>query len=111
QAGQMIEELDPRPLLPADVFEAPDFIEPVAAYRKWRVVDGRLRSLYAQRFWFEPLQRAECHADGVRPHMAPHSGCTCGIYASHEPDCEFPTVDYRGVSGIVTVWGDIEVHA
>jgi hypothetical protein len=42
--------------------------------------------------------------------MAPGSACTCGIYASHKPDLEFPTIDYRGVSGVVTVWGSIEVH-
>jgi hypothetical protein len=108
----VIEELDQRPLAPADLFEAPDLIEPLAAYRKWRVVDGMLRSLYAPVFWTERRQQAVCRVDqnGV-PHMAPGSACTCGIYASHEPDHDFPTIDYRGVSGIVTVWGAIEVHA
>jgi hypothetical protein len=97
---------------PADLVEAPDLIEPVVAFRKWRVVDGRLRSLYEPIYWLDPLQRACCraaHRDSP-PHAAPRSGCTCGIYASHEPDYEFPTVDYRGVSGIVTAWGNIEVH-
>jgi hypothetical protein len=108
----VIEELDQRPLSPADLFEAPDLIEPLAAYRKWRVVDGGLRSLYAPVFWTERLQHAECRVDqNGNPHMAPGSACTCGIYASHAPDHDFPTIDYRGVSGIVTVWGAIEVHA
>jgi hypothetical protein len=61
----------------------------------------------------DPTQRAECRAQnrGHPPHEAPQSGCSCGIYASHEPDYEFPTIDYRGVSGIVTAWGNLEVEA
>jgi hypothetical protein len=108
----LIEELQQHPLAAADLFEAPDLIEPVAAYRKWRVVEGHLRSLYLPVFWTERVQCAVCRAeqgDGPR-HMAPGSACTCGIYASHKPDLEFPTIDYRGVSGVVTVWGSIEVH-
>jgi hypothetical protein len=108
----MSDQVDTRFLAPANLAEAPDLIEPVVAFRKWRVVDGRLRSLYEPIYWLDPLQRASCRAANRDnpPHAAPHSGCTCGIYASHEPDYEFPTVDYRGVSGIVTAWGNIEVH-
>jgi hypothetical protein len=102
-------------LFPAstDIVEAPDLIEPVVAFRKWRVVDGRLRSLYEPIFWLDPMQQAECRAQnrGNPPHEAPRSGCSCGIYASHTPDYEFPTIDYRGVSGIVTAWGNLEVDA
>ena len=43
--------------------------------------------------------------------MAPDPTCVCGIYASHKPDYQFPTIDFRGVTGVVTVWGSIEVHA
>jgi hypothetical protein len=109
----VIEEIQQRPLYAADVFQAPDLTEPVAAFRKWRVVDGRLRSLYLPVFWTEAVQHAECRAlhDATRSHMAPGSACSCGLYASHEPDLEFPAIDYRGVSGVVTLWGDIEVHA
>jgi hypothetical protein len=102
---------------PAGLAETPDLIEAIVAFRKWRVVDGRLRSLYEPIFWLEPMQQAECRSGscgaraGAQPHDAPQSGCSCGIYASHEPDYRFPTVDYRGVSGIVTAWGAIEVHA
>ena len=108
----MSDSLDVPELEPSEV-AAPDLIEAVVAFRKWRVVDGRLRSLYEPIFWLEPAQRAECRSGryGARSHEAPHSGCSCGIYASHEPDYRFPTVDYRGVSGIVTAWGAIEVHA
>jgi hypothetical protein len=107
------DSLDVPALEPAGVAETPDLIEAIVAFRKWRVVDGRLRSLYEPSFWLEPLQQAECRSgrySGHR-HEAPQSGCSCGIYASYEPDYRFPTVDYRGVSGIVTAWGAIEVHA
>ena len=67
-------------------------------------------------FWDEREQQAVCRhgqstgsPDPAR-HMAPYHACACGIYASHAPDYEFPTIDFRGVSGLVTVWGSIEVH-
>jgi len=106
------DQLDSPHLAPGDGLEAPDLIEPVVAFRSWRVVDGRLRSVYEPVFWLEPTQRAECRAARrAHPaHDAPASGCSCGIYASHEADHHFPTVDHRGVSGIVTAWGNIEVH-
>lgn len=109
----MTDQLDTPFLAPVNLGEAPDLIEPVVAFRKWRVVDGRLRSLYEPVFWLDAMQQAECRAPhrGYPPHDAPQTGCTCGIYASHEPDYEFPTIDFRGVSGIVTAWGNIEVHA
>ena len=45
------------------------------------------------------------------PHAAPQPECGCGIRAYHTPTGEFSKVDYRGVSGIVTVWGRIEIGA
>ena len=109
----MSDQLDAPRFAPNGGFEAPDLIEPVVAFRNWRIVDGRLRSVYEPVFWLDPVQQAECRADhrGRPPHAAPGSGCTCGLYAAHEPDYDFSTVDYRGVSGIVTAWGNIEVHA
>ncbi|PWU25066.1 MAG: hypothetical protein C5B48_03175 [Candidatus Rokuibacteriota bacterium] len=109
----MSEQLDVPDFAPAEGFQAPDLIEPVVAFRNWRVVDGRLRSVYEPVFWLDPMQRADCLSDrrGQAHHDAPASGCTCGLYASHQPDHEFPTIDHRGVAGIVTAWGNIEVHA
>jgi hypothetical protein len=109
----MSEQLDAPLFVPDEGIEAPDLIDPVVAFRNWRIVDGRLRSVYEPVFWLDPMQRADCRAEhrGHPPHDAPASGCTCGIYASHQPDYQFPTVDYRGVSGIITAWGNIEVHA
>jgi hypothetical protein len=31
------------------------------------------------------------------------------VHASLAPNREFPAIDYRGVTGIVTVWGEIEI--
>ncbi len=119
---------------PADLFRTPDLIEPVVGFRSWRAIDGRLRSLYLPVFWDQRVMRAECpsasrtplaeaiSADAPqsasataaaleRPHMAPDPDCSCGIYTYFEPDYQFPTLDYRGVVGIVTLTGTIEVHA
>jgi hypothetical protein len=96
------------------VFAAPDLIEPIAAFRSWRVIDGRLRSPYLPVFWDERILEARCSSPGVpaggAPHLAPEPACGCGIYAYLEPDRDFPKIDYRGVAGIVTLWGRIEVH-
>jgi len=99
---------------------APDLIEPIVAFRSWRVVDGRLRSVYLPTFWTEREMTASClcsespDPDAARSardgHGVPDRGCTCGIYAYYLPDMNFPTVDHQGVTGIVTVWGAIEVH-
>jgi hypothetical protein len=99
---------------------APDLIEPIVAFRSWRVVDGRLRSVYLPTFWTERKMTASClcsespDPDAARTardgHGVPDRGCTCGIYAYYLPDMNFPTVDHQGVTGIVTVWGAIEVH-
>jgi hypothetical protein len=94
---------------------APDLIEPVVAFRTWRAIEGRLRSPYIPVFWDERVLPARCRRgeradDGVdAPHRPPHPGCVCGVHAYHEPDLAFPTVDYQGVAGIVSVWGRVEV--
>jgi hypothetical protein len=95
--------------------EAPDLIEPVVAFRSWRAMGARLRSPYVPVFWDSREQTATC-VSGADPHItrlphhAPHPHCRCGIYAYHEPDLDFVRVDYRGVVGIVSLWGRIEVH-
>jgi hypothetical protein len=86
-------------------FVAPDLIEPLIAFRRWRAVEGRLRSPYLPVFWDEPVLAARCHF----PHAAPDLSCGCGIHAHDEPDLDFPAVDYRGVSGIVTLRGRVAV--
>jgi hypothetical protein len=101
---------------------APDLIEPVVGFRNWRILrtgpaHGQLSSPYFPVAWSEPVMRAECRRWGTpealldTPHAAPQPECGCGIRAYHTPTGEFSKVDYLGVSGIVTVWGRIEIGA
>ncbi|HEX4717382.1 MAG TPA: hypothetical protein VH300_02560 [Thermoleophilaceae bacterium] len=99
---------------------APDLIEPVVGFRDWRVVDGQLSSRHLPMMWTEPTAHAECYPIGgyefaseldPQPHTAPGVGCSCGIYAWHQPQGEFAIVDVRGVSGIVTLWGTLQAYA
>lgn len=107
----------------------PDFIEPVDAWRVWRLGmhQGRivLKSLFSGTVW-EPavpltacctgVQRARWRPWRIRPtdHAAPAIGCRCGIYgvqtvAAARPyiDCApFPYRDDR-VIGRVALWGDV----
>jgi hypothetical protein len=76
-----------------DSCRAPDFAEPIRAWRVWWVLlQGRklrLRSLFFPLLW-EPGRRveAECLHRRLlrpwrrRPHEAPHERCECGIYAA-----------------------------
>lgn len=89
---------------------APDLIEPIVGFRNWRILDGTLTSPYSGVEWHESLLCARCLGGG-EPHDAPHPGCDCGVSAYHEPQLRFSQVDFRGVSGIVTLWGRVEVHA
>jgi len=101
---------------------APDLIEPIVGFRNWRIFRtgpacGQLCSPHFPVSWSAPTLRAECHRlrspeDLLREqHAAPKPGCGCGISAYHSPTGEFSKVDFRGVSGIVTVWGRIEVDS
>ena len=88
---------------------APDLIEPVVGFRNWRVIDGALVSPHSGAIWDEPLLCGRCHLY-PNAHSAPEPDCDCGVSAYHEPQLRFSTVDFRGVSGIVTLWGRVEVH-
>jgi hypothetical protein len=106
---------------------APDLFGRVVAFRNWRIIDGRLSSPYLPVVWTDRVMRAECYGGARRlapgridvapafvdtdgPHVAPDPDCRCGIYAYYRPSARFSTIDYRGVSGIVTVWGALQVH-
>lgn len=109
--------------LPAeDRTEAPDLIEPIVGFRNWRIyrtgpASNELCSPYFPVPWRERVVRAECRRwrtaeEMLEPaHTAPDAGCGCGIRAYHVPLDDFPKVDYQAVSGIVTVWGRIEIGA
>jgi hypothetical protein len=107
------------------VIEAPDFAEPLQAWRVWRVVrkDDRftLGSIVQRTLWppGEALS-AEClRCRGLtarilrrRRHGAPEQDCECGIYAA-ELDAVgeyLSEAAYRGVArvlGQVALWGTV----
>jgi hypothetical protein len=100
---------------------APDLIEPVVGFRKWRLEGGQLRSPYVAITWREREAHAACHRTSLtglmfgqswleEAHESPHPDCKCGIYAYHEPNARPPMSYLRSVWGIVTLWGRIEVH-
>ena len=99
--------------------EAPRLEDPIVAFRGWRADDGRLRSPYVPVFW-DRTNRAVCNraamwAPGTGsgrelPHRVPAPGCSCGIHAFTEVNRDLAKVDHRGVLGIVTLWGNIEIH-
>ena len=89
-----------------------------AGFRIWRLVDGALLSPFRAEPWDQPVVRANCpQSDAATaspapgglaiPHRAPHAECRCGIYVSETPNIAFSHVDFRGVTGIVSVWGAI----
>jgi hypothetical protein len=88
---------------------APDLIEPLVGFRNWRVDGDVLVSPYTPVAWREAVMCARCLDDGH--HRAPHPSCGCGLSAYREPQTRFATVDFRGVSGIVSLWGHVEAHA
>jgi len=116
-------------LVDLDSGPIPDYVEPVEAWRVWRVVTREgavvLQSLFAGAIW-EPgvLFLASCtatHRSRWRPwrkrpheHGAPDLGCCCGIYgvesvAAARSYLETPPLRYRDdrVIGRVAMWGDV----
>ena len=116
---------------PADAFTVPDYVEPVEAWRVWRVGrhDGRfvLRSAYSDEPWEPgvPLS-ATCVKQRTAPrrpwrmgnqqHAAPDITCSCGIYGVRsaaaarwflERQAVFGRADR--VIGRVALWGDVVV--
>lgn len=100
---------------------APDLVEPVVAFRAWRVVGERLLSPNIPVRWEGRVLHAACHPVGKRimlghqgwvaaEHASPHPECQCGIYAYHRPGRRNWFGEFDWVEGIVTVWGRIEAH-
>lgn len=99
---------------------APDLIEPVVGFRKWRLVRDRLSSPFIPLRWEEAEAHAECFPANRtllfgkgwldQPHRAPHPDCKCGIYAYHRPPSRGPIPYLDRITGIVALWGKIEVH-
>ena len=100
---------------------APDLLQPVIGFRKWRLEDDHLCSPYVRVHWRERVMHADCHGDRLVsalferrslrvPHDAPHPLCNCGIYAYYEPQGRPRAIYVRLVWGIVTLRGRIEAH-
>lgn len=91
------------------------------AYRTWRVQEDpgpELVSRFVPMRWKSATLKADCYRDLPTPfrmssrtlqapHVPPHPACGCGIFVESVPDLEFPCLDYRGVTGLVTCSGPI----
>lgn len=83
---------------------APDLAEHVIGYRAWRLRrDGRLVSAAAPSTWTAGVNDARCD---FADHGAPEGGCTCGLYAFHDP----PPAPSPGIVGAIKAHGQLESH-
>jgi hypothetical protein len=99
---------------------APDLIEAVVGFRKWTLKRNRLTSPFIPLRWEQAEVKAECFPANRTllfgkgwldvPHAAPHPDCKCGIYAYHRPPSRGPVPYVDRITGIVALWGKIEVH-
>ena len=100
---------------------APDLIQPLVGFRKWRVMRDHISSPFVPLRWEDAVVHARCYPANRslmfgagwldEPHDAPHPDCKCGVYAWHEPPQRGPIRDMRQTFGIVSLWGRVEVHA
>ena len=102
--------------------EVPDYLETVAAWRVWLVVEDRgalrLASVLYPTLW-KPLlaMTARCdRAVDAPAHLPPHDRCSCGLYASATLDGAVSYFDGCGpnsiravyrVVGRVSLWGRV----
>jgi hypothetical protein len=101
--------------LPAPLPPAPDLLAPVYAFRDWHALPEGLASPRTGVTWTSPMLTAECRPrtaeDLVRPsHRAPGRDCNCGIHGYFHPNHDTSKVDFQGVTGVITAWGQVEVH-
>jgi hypothetical protein len=112
-----------------DTGPVPDFVEPLEAWRVWRVgmLQGRvvLKSLYVGAVWEPAIPLAATCSQRQRPrlrpwrlepsgHAPPDMGCRCGIYGvqsviAARSYLERPDLLCRGerVIGRVALWGEV----
>lgn len=103
------------PSLPPARPPVPDLLQPVYAFRDWRITADGLTSPRTGVLWPGPVLAAECHPRTAEsliqpPHRAPGRDCSCGIHGYFRPGYETSKVDYQGVTGIIRVWGEVELH-
>src|SRR3954462_5934643 len=85
----------PQPRPPPPRPPAPALVEPVVAFRAWRILDDQLLSPYIPCRWDGRVMHATCYPANrtltfgrgwlEAPHVSPHPDCRCGIYAYHRP--------------------------
>jgi hypothetical protein len=114
-AARATDQRDMDPSLPAPLPAAPDLLGPVHAFRDWRALPQGLTSPRTGVTWTARELTAECRPrtpeDLVRPaHRAPGRECSCGIHGYFRPGYETSKVDFSGVTGVITAWGEVEVH-
>jgi len=101
-------------------------MSPAIGFRVWRIDEMltglRLASPHRYVAWRPGLPlKAECQDESVAPALAhPHrkqpgvtppiEGCTCGIYAYHEPGQMVEAITTRLVGGAVVAWGRLTIH-
>lgn len=95
------------------------FADTYVGFRAWWLEGGRLRALNGTPWQNGGPTTAECFAQGragpesgtAQAHAVPAPGCTCGLYALHEPEERHGGSDQMAfVLGAVVGWGRIEIH-
>lgn len=84
--------------------------KPIVAFRSWRIFEDRLQPLHRsyicdQTPW---KPRGIAVATCVRGHVAPASGCRCGLYGNYE--LEPDAVAQATISGAFVAFGDVALH-
>lgn len=101
------------------VWRAPDAIEPIVAYRSWKLVRRprglALASLNRLLWRGADWHTAKCGRDVKAPHEAPMEGCLCGFYAVKDLRTLgslrlLPRADATFVVGRVLIAGKVIEH-
>ena len=83
----------------------PDYVSPIEAYRAWGWDLAGLTSLSGECWRPGRPHTAQCGM-ALDRHQAPQMGCTCGIYATKDPE----SVSCFGIYGEVYLWGTVVEH-
>jgi hypothetical protein len=103
--------------MPEPLGGAPDFMEPLCAYRAWKFEGDKLLSLNGVEWTPGEAHVATCNRGLVTSsgmcgprfgHTAPDPTCTCGIYAGKNLE-HLVEINYAqmGIHGEVDLWGNV----